>query len=130
MSRQIKFRGWFDTISAFEGNSRGHYKYFNQIEAAGYWADPGGCILQQFTGLQDKNGRDIYEGDIIKDNISLPDSSDNYSVIKFSQYEDDEQYSTFQHLGWHADGISLADLYSKCEIVGNIHEHPELLEGK
>lgn len=88
-----------------------------------------GVHLQQYTGLKDKNGKEIYEGDIVK---ALPDY---IGFIVFGNYiigEDDYgiKHQTpcfcieFQDDSGHC-GIS-GDWY----VIGNIYENPELLEGE
>jgi uncharacterized phage protein (TIGR01671 family) len=75
----------------------------------------------QFTGLKDKNGKEIYEGDI----IILPDEDDDeYFVIEWD--DDTARFAIVQH------GSTMCDFdnyYGKelC-IIGNIYENPELLK--
>lgn len=75
--------------------------------------------LAEYTGLKDKNGKEIYEGDILKHPVyhkSLPVKwHDNKYIAGF--------YAT-SHFGYHMTNISL----TVCEIIGNIYENPELLE--
>lgn len=63
--------------------------------------------ISQFTGLKDKNGVEIYEGDILKGGMYL-----SYEV-KWD----------FEQLGWN---IGL-NAQHNCKIIGNIYENPELL---
>jgi uncharacterized phage protein (TIGR01671 family) len=92
-------------------------------------------ILMQFTGLKDKNGKEIYEGDILK----LSNGDTVNWLVKFGDYADDEGYSTGSHLGYYGERIkphynftitthTLNELDG--EVIGNIYENPELLENK
>jgi len=84
-----------------------------------------GRYLMQYTGLHDKNGKEIYEGDIIKtfgllDNITGP--------VEFSDYKLTWQIHPSR---WNEDvGFELFDIRVHLEVIGNIYENPDLLENK
>ena len=95
--------------------------------------------IGQYTGLTDKNGKKVFEGDIVKNDWCF---LRGYSVIKFGQYKPLDMSNDYQqgHLGFYLEHIHKVDkntarkdiMYfaNKCEVIGNIHDNPELLESE
>lgn len=79
------------------------------------------CIFEQYTGLKDKNGKEIYEGDILQDI-----DGDTATVIwRVQQAEWGIRWSANKA----EDSLSHRMLWDGLkEVIGNIHENPELLE--
>lgn len=77
--------------------------------------------LMQYTGLKDENGKEIYEGDILSPN----DEEDNsMGVVKYDNTKG-SYYIDFEN----GSCVSNFDYAKFLEVVGNIYENPELLEG-
>jgi uncharacterized phage protein (TIGR01671 family) len=133
-NREIKFRVWhpewkviFPVISVcfpFQSDKHKFDSTIGYIQAI----DEEGCVaeidwsenpvLMQYTGLKDKNGREIYEGDII---ILFNDTDEKFGVY---WSEDDAQYEL------DSNGSGLGDWFNKKDrkIIGNIFENPNLLK--
>jgi uncharacterized phage protein (TIGR01671 family) len=83
----------------------------------------------QYTGLTDKNGEKIFEGDIIKQ-INSYDNLEIIGVVRFSkssQFVISHTYTEKEN--YYKSGMKKAfAIKTNCEIIGNIYDNPELLE--
>lgn len=94
------------------------------------WGD--GCILMQFTGLLDKHGKEIYEGDIIRS--YGPYGEENRFIIQYGQGGYDSGY--YPYIGFYCeevetdytDGFAMEMFEENKEVIGNIYENAELLK--
>jgi uncharacterized phage protein (TIGR01671 family) len=117
--RELKFRAWWPDVKelVYFGNPEiicdTENKWGIFFEAK-YNVFLGQCDVEQFTGLHDKNGKEIYEGDILQSDGGL------VGKVVF----DDGTFScrSKKLLFWSASSFE-DDL-----IIGNIHENPELLK--
>lgn len=105
--REIKFRAWDTTSNQMMGSSS-LTDYFKR------WSGPPNgeaFYVMQFTGLKDKNGKEIYEGDIMKITEHYHEVFWDIDRAMFRT----KVYSLTSSIQW--DG----------EVIGNIYENPELL---
>ena len=79
--------------------------------------------LMQFTGLKDKNGTDIYDGDVLK---ILNGWNDNQYITNV-RYESNVFCIDVQGFDYNVTPLGYLDEECIIEIIGNIHENPELL---
>lgn len=84
--------------------------------------DTEDMILMQYTGLHDKNGKEIYEGDILR-----------FNEVDTAIVEWNEKYAYFmvrpiQDCYFDSDVLGHAIEYNNVEIIGNIYENEDLLE--
>lgn len=106
------------------------YDFVLRIPSLGLMVNfPTRCELMQFTGLTDKNGREIYEGDILdKTDWCNGTLKKKAGSIKFDHLVDSDGYNAEIYLCWTAGNSSLADVHNEAIIIGNIYENPELLK--
>jgi len=95
-----------------------------------YEVDPS--TVGQYTGLKDKNGRKIYKGDIVKTHYKNAQKADFVEQVVFENGKFCALKEIREGKMWSPlpDGIAhiLKEVYmSECEVIGNIHDNPELL---
>lgn len=145
MGREIKFRAWntnkrrmsyqdgtnmqpliirIDGVLALldkDSNDQYQYTYRDNLfitDEEGGQYHPEDFILMQYTGLKDKNGKEIYEGDICRNGDY--DNNAHSSLYRIEEVKYIEGEARFIGLDYNVDGTS-------CEVIGNIYENPELL---
>lgn len=131
MSRDIKFRAWDNKekkwLMGYEYPNLGGFSMFGECMLMEEWSGilnrfilqqkdrtPEDLILMQYTGLFDKNLKDIYEGDVIRYKIKKSIVTCEVAFIKY---------------GWYPffDKAYMIDEADWIEVIGNIYQNPGLL---
>ncbi|MEC5150883.1 YopX family protein [Cryobacterium sp. GrIS_2_6] len=112
MNREIKFRAWDgETMRLLDqmyvGVGQIGFSYTHYVDLGDM--DHERTELMQYTGLKDKNGMEIYEGDILENRLG-------------------EQFPVTFTLGAFRTNKNMTLGDFDCEVIGNIYESPELLE--
>ena len=125
--KEIKFRAWAnDTmfyldagyhIIFWDDPRKVNYGLYTNADDSLVSKEDRGLILMQFTGLKDKNGKEIYEGDI----LTSPDGD-------FEVCFDEGCFWVSQELDFNAPLYVYATYENICEVIGNIYENPELIK--
>ena len=117
---EIKFRAWHEKkIMKYSDGSLSTFFYdveHNAIE------------LMQFTGLHDKNGKEIYEGDFVKDNIGIREVKIGWFKFRDCDSIEHEHYGVYGV--WDDGTISAFDKcdLDKLELIGNKFDNPEMIK--
>ncbi|PEW95864.1 hypothetical protein CN446_14915 [Bacillus cereus] len=124
--REIKFRAWVLRDWALDGLMENMMDYdVESFHDPLYEYKQGNIILMQYTGLKDKNGKGIYEGDIIHMYSVMPGCDiDEIGIVKFI-----ECAFMFEKID-RSNGWSIFNEATEIEVIGNIYENPELLNRK
>lgn len=114
MSRELKFRCWNNCAR----------EYIPQDELMNNFGDylkEEHLYIEQYTGLEDQNGKEIYGGDIVQ-------RDDEEGTVGIIEFDENEAKFVINDSGVKDD----FDFFDRTEwgIIGNIHENPELLEGE
>lgn len=144
MNREIKFRAWDASGQYFKPlEDEGDY-YFrdddNGLCLYDKWGKCKNTILMQYTGLKDKNGKEIYEGDIVRSPHFIDVHKRQHYL--FHEVKWDVKYHLWKTVAIgnkegesiNAHGNPPLWIYFKneqnAEVIGNIYEHPHLLNNE
>jgi uncharacterized phage protein (TIGR01671 family) len=127
MSREIKFRAWdkrekymaYDVHDIYDDNKLHPCRSFGEVltEKMDYETEELRFKVMQYTGLKDKNGTEIYEGDVVE----VLGYYQRYFVVEYLT-------NSFKLLDGKDGFIGEICYWNGVEVIGNRFENPELLE--
>lgn len=131
MKREILFRGKRVATATFVC---GFYLVFDNRnhsivnDNGNFWVIPE--TVGQFTGKTDKNGKKVFEHDILQTFTVWADGTVEKCGVGIVQWcENDQCYVLATKEGYHIDDFGNLGRPEYYEVIGNIHDHPEFLEG-
>ena len=136
--REIKFRAW----NKKKNKMTKHFGYGKTYMSGGDGISINelikaeqayNMIIMQYIGLKDKNGKEIYEGDVVKWSYSQDEASSFIAKVIWIDFVDKGDLDTDQrHIGFMLEfsdkGITDFPIKHELEIIGNVYENPELKE--
>ena len=129
MNNRFNFRMWDINTKRF------YYMYLDElIGLTRTISIPKDATIQQYTGLNDSKGKEIYEGDIVKEH-HFEDWGDKIGyeyigIVVYKEYSDDILYAGYKTIPAKNQNTKFRGnaIQSDCEVIGNIFENPELLK--
>lgn len=123
MNRKIKFRIWNDYDKKMI-----HWNELLENNLANIFTIPSyDKWLMQYTGLHDKNGKEIYEGDIVYCQTKFGKAK---AIIKFIDGKFVAYWDSILTHPQNGHCIACYEINKRFEVIGNIYDNPELLGGE
>jgi uncharacterized phage protein (TIGR01671 family) len=125
--REIKFRAWGKNSKEFLQDKNGYGLTLKEIQNI---ADIDLWEFQQFTGIIDKNGKEIYEGDVVKTPQQkyikqwVVEYDYDGNLILSNQINSEMSLYDFEDMILNKENCYIKDI----EVIGNIFENPELIK--
>lgn len=127
MSREIKFRTWQEGKMFYHELQR----YLGSSGIINPYVGCDDAIWMQYTGLKDKNGKEIYEGDVLfgreEGNGETTAWTDVYLIVFFKDGCFKVREKKIDENSVWCDNLCDNDFTEEYEIIGNIYENPDLL---
>ena len=121
--KELKFRAWSNENNRYcdfvtLDESR---RWIGWIMSSGTYLTTTDIILEQYTGLKDKNGKEIFENDIVEYTTCYYGNEKRHrKVVEWEEWDSDD-FGEPHNIGFF-------DLSENMEVIGNVHENADLLE--
>ena len=137
MTREIKFRAWDKKEKkwsfGYDYKNLGGFSLVGEVVLMGKLSsvpllDWNHIEIMQYTGLKDKNGLEIYEGDILLRKHSIKTKSkgvENYDSTHIVEWKTHYAFN-YDDSNWV--GLELPEYLEEHEVIGNIYQNPELIK--
>ncbi len=143
--REIKFRAWIkdNELMITQNDFRDYSMVSNGdgfgIVSDGNWMNDDSFIIMQFTGLKDKNGKDIYEGDVLEFADKWEWYRGSYGIkMRFAEgsrltelqemYDAEPMERRVIEIPSCYEWILSSEIQTYWHVIGNIYDNPELLK--
>jgi uncharacterized phage protein (TIGR01671 family) len=136
--REIKFRAWDTEMNRWVERGELSIRFNREFDLGK--VTPPSVVLMQYTGRKDKNGREIYEGDVVDIRYyGGGHTKDMFTpcVCTFGAINESSDYGNEDNPGFYYRQVGgpnvfsmSSDIHPASEVIGTVHENPELLEGK
>ena len=114
--RAFKFRAWIEAEK----------KYIR--DCSPLLISDSEVVVEQYTGIKDKNGKEIYEGDL----VGIPNNEEDgiEAHVFGAVVYDKNKFGVKRESPFVGEDIHFFDIWDGLEVIGNIHENPELCRDK
>lgn len=130
MQRELKFRRPIYNGDVFITFQKWGIREYNKVEIGKDYV-PLHMISrtnEQYIGIQDKNGQDIYKGDIVE--CEIDNEHQVKKIIGLVRYCDDHVGYVMKNINDPIEEYYFEPEYMTIQVIGNIHQNPELLKGE
>jgi uncharacterized phage protein (TIGR01671 family) len=123
MKQEVKFRAWYENLNLMiEDVPIWKMSHFHHSDTSPTNMKFSECVLEQYINIKDKNGKEIFEGDLLKHNNNIFKVRFSKNQFVFLLRDINPNSKSWRSLEW-ANNVS-----KYIEIIGNINQNKEFLK--